>query len=36
MPTAGNATRNADDTMTFTVPPGDGTAKSAFLRVKVK
>ena len=35
-PTVSGATRNADNTMTFTVTPGDGTAKSAFLRVKVK
>ena len=31
-----NATRNPDGTMTFTVVPGDGTAASAFLRIKVK
>ena len=35
-PTVSGATRNADNTMTFTVTPGNGTAKSAFLRVKVK
>ncbi|MBP5543295.1 MAG: hypothetical protein ILM98_04420 [Kiritimatiellae bacterium] len=36
MPTVSGATRNADNTMTFTVTPGDGTATSAFLRIKVK
>jgi hypothetical protein len=35
-PTVSGATRNADNTMTFTVIPGDGTTKSAFLRIKVK
>ena len=34
-PSVTNATRNQDGTMTFTVVPGDGTATSAFLRIKV-
>ena len=35
-PSVTSATRNPDGTMTFTVVPGDGTAASAFLRIKVK
>ncbi len=34
-PSVTSATRNPDGTMTFTVVPGDGTATSAFLRIKV-
>ena len=36
VPSVSGATRNPDGTMTFTVRPGDGTAKSAFLRIRVK
>ena len=36
VPSVSNATRNADGTMTFAIIPGDGTATSAFLRIKVK
>ncbi len=33
-PSVSDATRNLDGTMTFTVVPGDGTATSAFLRIR--
>ena len=33
-PSVTSATRNPDGTMTFTVVPGDGTAESAFLRIR--
>jgi hypothetical protein len=36
VPSVSNATRNQDGSMTFTVIPGDGTATSAFIRIKVK
>ena len=32
----GEPVTNPDGTMTFTVIPGDGTARSAFLRIRVK